>query len=124
MSIECALFGTLTRDAEPKVSKAGKSYLKLNVRVGDGDSVVWVSVMAFGVDELATKLLKGAALYLEGSIRMDEWTAQDGSVKHGLSVMARRVELSAIGKNRPRKDGDSRPTRSNNSPEFDDTIPF
>ena len=31
--IECAFFGTLGRDAESKVSKTGKPYLRLNVRV-------------------------------------------------------------------------------------------
>jgi hypothetical protein len=29
MSIECALFGTLARDAETKTSKNGKNYLRL-----------------------------------------------------------------------------------------------
>jgi single-stranded DNA-binding protein len=109
MSIEAALLGTLGRDCEPKVSKNGKSYLKLNVRVGDGDAATWVNVMAFGADELAPKLVKNAAVYIEGSIRMDEWVAADGTPKHGLSVMARRVELSAIGKNRPQREG--KPTR-------------
>jgi hypothetical protein len=43
MSIEVALFGTLGRNAESKVSKSGKPYLRLNVRVGDGDSLQWVN---------------------------------------------------------------------------------
>jgi single-stranded DNA-binding protein len=113
MSIECAMFGTLGRDCEPKVSKNGRGYLKLNVRVGDGDSVTWVNVMAFidGADELAPKLVKNAAVYVEGSIRLDEWVGQDGTEKHGLSVMARRLELSAIGKNRPQRKNKPTPDR-------------
>jgi single-strand DNA-binding protein len=124
MSIECAMFGTLGRDCEPKVSKNGKSYLKLNVRVGDGDAATWVNVMAFvdGADELAPKLLKGAPVYIEGSIRLDEWTGQDGTAKHGLSVMAWRLALPAIGKNRPRREGDSEPRRTNDF--HSDEIPF
>ena len=43
--IETAFFGALAADAEQKVSKAGKSYLRLRVRVGDGDGTQWVSVM-------------------------------------------------------------------------------
>jgi hypothetical protein len=35
--IECAFLGTLSRDAEVKVSKAGKEYLSMNMRVSDGD---------------------------------------------------------------------------------------
>ena len=52
--IEAAFFGALGRDAESKVSKSGKRYLRLNVRVGDGDSAQWVSVMCF--DEEAIRL--------------------------------------------------------------------
>src|SRR5258706_2325347 len=37
MSIEAAFFGTLGRDCERKVSASGKRYLRLSVRVGDGD---------------------------------------------------------------------------------------
>jgi hypothetical protein len=45
--IECAFFGALGRDAESKVAKSGKPYLKLNCRVGDGEAAQWVSVMCF-----------------------------------------------------------------------------
>src|SRR6266436_5072399 len=37
MSIEAALFGMLGKDAETKTSAAGKPYLRLNIRTGDGD---------------------------------------------------------------------------------------
>jgi len=47
MTIECAFFGTLGRDAERKTSATGKRYLRLSVRVGDGDGAQWVSVLAF-----------------------------------------------------------------------------
>jgi hypothetical protein len=39
-NIECAFFGVLGRDGEAKTSKAGKPYLRLNMRVGDGESAV------------------------------------------------------------------------------------
>jgi single-stranded DNA-binding protein len=68
--IEAAFFGALGRDAEAKTSKAGKAYLRLNVRVGDGDTAQWVSVMAFDQNAIdaADKLLKGARVYIEGSL--------------------------------------------------------
>ena len=37
MTIECAFFGSLGKNAEPKTSASGKRYLRLSVRVGDGD---------------------------------------------------------------------------------------
>jgi single-stranded DNA-binding protein len=109
MSIEVALFGTLGRDAESKTSKAGKPYLRLNIRCGDGDGAQWISAMVFGddVDELAPKLEKGSRVYLEGSITLNEWTGQDGEKRAGLSVMSRHCRLAAIGRNRPKRERDA-----------------
>jgi hypothetical protein len=45
--IEPAFLGSLDRDAEVRTGKTGKAYLRLNVRVGDGDAAQWVSVLAF-----------------------------------------------------------------------------
>jgi hypothetical protein len=43
MSIECAFFGTLGRDAESKISKNGKPYLRFTCRVGESDASQWVN---------------------------------------------------------------------------------
>jgi single-stranded DNA-binding protein len=102
MSIECAFFGVLGRDAEFKTSKAGKQYLRLAVRVGDGEAAQWVSVLAFESNaiEQADKFSKGARVYVEGSIRLEEWSGQDGTARHGLSVMSWHARLAAIGRNK------------------------
>jgi single-stranded DNA-binding protein len=106
MSIEVALFGTLGRDAESKTSKNGKTYLRLNLRTGDGDGAQWVSAMVFGDDvpELAQRLAKGSRVYIEGSIKLDEWAAQDGTKRHGLSVVSWHCRLAAIGRNKPKRE--------------------
>ena len=124
MSIHAAFFGTLGADAELKVSKVGRQYLRFRMHTGAGESAAWVGVMAFidGADELERKLLKGASVYIEGSIRLDEWTAKDGTAKHGLSVMAWRVDLPAIGKNKPNKP--SRASESASNDIHDDRIGF
>jgi hypothetical protein len=84
--IEAAFFGALGRDAESKVSKAGKPYLRLNIRVGDGDGAQWVSAMVF--DQSAIDAAS-------------EWSGQDGVKRHGLSLMSWHCRLSQIGRNRP-----------------------
>jgi single-stranded DNA-binding protein len=138
MSIECAFFGALGRDAESKVSGSGKPYLRLNVRVGDGDTVQWVSVMAFDerAIEVADKLVKGARVYIEGRLSVSEWTGSDGAKRHGLSVMSWHCRLSQIGRNRPPKREKPAPAASgrevaarshyapNGQAPFDDDIPF
>ncbi|MET4242721.1 single-stranded DNA-binding protein [Bradyrhizobium sp. RT10b] len=103
MSIECAFFGMLGRDAESKVSGSGKRYLRLNVRTGDGDAAQWLNVMCFDADavEAAEKMVKGARVYIEGKLSLDEWTAQDGSKRHGLTAVSWHCRLSQIGRNKP-----------------------
>jgi single-stranded DNA-binding protein len=90
MSIDCATYGTIARDSEVKTSKNNKQYVRFSIRSGDGDNAQFVSVMYFGADaaDLAPKLLKGVAVYCEGSLRLDEWTQQDGTKRSGLSVMS------------------------------------
>jgi single-stranded DNA-binding protein len=105
MSIEAAFFGTLGREVEAKVSKSGKNYLRLNVRIGDGDDAQWFNVTSFDQHALAAvdRLVKGARVYVEGSLKLDKWTGQDGTERQSLSYMARLTRLPKIGRNRPRR---------------------
>jgi single-stranded DNA-binding protein len=104
--IECAFFGALGRDAEPKTSKAGKPYLRLSVRVGDGDDVQWITVLCFDADAIASadRYLRGARVYCEGRLSLNEWTNADGVVKTGLSALSWHCRLSQIGRNKVKRD--------------------
>jgi single-stranded DNA-binding protein len=53
--------------------------------------------------EAIDRLLKGARVYCEGSLRLDKWTGQDGVERHGLSCLSWHTRLSAIGRNKPQK---------------------
>jgi single-strand DNA-binding protein len=131
MSIECAFFGTLGRDSERKTSKSGKAYVRLNLKVGEGDDGQWVSVMSFDPDAIAVadRLVKGARIYVEGKLRLDSWTSQDGAEKHGLSVLSWHTRLSQIGRNKQNKRERSEQREHNGSnsepPSFhSDPLPF
>ena len=83
--IDCAFHGFLAADAEAKVSKAGKPWVRLRIGVGKDDDLQWVSVAAFGLAaEVAAKLKKGDRCYVEGSIKIDTWTGNDGTERYGL----------------------------------------
>lgn len=99
MTIECAFFGSLARDAEAKTSKAGKQYLRLNVRVENGEAAQFINTTVFDTDAIAdaARLRKGARVYIEGRLSLDTWTSADGAAKTGLSCMAFHCRLSAIG---------------------------
>jgi hypothetical protein len=105
MSIEAAFFGSLGRDSELKVSRNGKQYLQLNVRVDSGDQAQWLFVRSFDAEAIAhvDKLVKGARVYAEGSLTLQEWTAADGAKRHGLGVLSWHTRLAQIGRNRPRQ---------------------
>jgi single-stranded DNA-binding protein len=114
MTIECAFFGTVGRDAEAKTSKNGKPYLRFSARDGDGDQGQWISVMYFGDDaaELGTKILKDTRVYVEGRLQLNTWD-QDGRTRAGLTVMSFHCRIPAIGRNKSK----SKPKPSQNAPE-------
>ena len=101
--------------------RSGKTYLRLNIRTDDGDAAQWINVTCFDQQaiEAVDRLVKGARLYCEGSIKLDEWAASDGTKRTGLSCLSWHCRLSQIGRNRPSKSSisvaagtNSKPTRS------------
>ena len=133
--IDCAFYGFLAADAETKVSKAGKTWVRLRVGVGKDDDLQWVSVAVFGqAAEVAAKLNKGDRCYVEGSIKLDTWTGIDGTERHGLSVASFKIEgTHNIGRNRQENgrisvadgtaSGQARPLATAGSNYHDDPVP-
>ena len=131
MSIEAALFGTLSRDCERKTSKNGKPYLRLNVAVSEGETTTWISAMVFDERAIAVadKLVKGARVYVEGRLSLNEWTANDGATRTGLSILSWHCRLAAIGRNKPDRKTKERAfgtprSASDGADDFSDEIPF
>jgi single-stranded DNA-binding protein len=130
MSIDCAFYGFLAADAEPRTSQAGKPWVRLRVGVGKDEAIQWVQVAVFGkAAEKATELKKADRCYVEGTIKLDSWRGNDGAERHGLSVAAFKCEPThQIGRQRKRKNGHAiRALRLTTMPadnSFDDEIPF
>jgi single-stranded DNA-binding protein len=128
--IEAAFFGALGGNAEAKTSKTGKPYLRVNVRVGDGDTAQWINATVFDTNaiEATDKLVKGARVYLEGRLTLDVWSGQDGAKRHGLSIMSWHCRLAQIGRARPKREsGKSAPdpaSANSTANDLDDDIPF
>jgi single-stranded DNA-binding protein len=125
--IECALFGTLTKDADGRTGKSGKPFALLNLVVGDGDGRQFVSAIVFGdAAGNVARLEKGRRVYLEGKIEISEWTDRDGNKKHGLKVASfHAVEVSKIGRRRERR-ADDKPRATATPPNdfHSDPLPF
>jgi single-stranded DNA-binding protein len=127
MSIDCAFYAFCAADADNRVSKNGKPWVRLRVGVGKDDAVQWVQVAVFGkAAEKAAELKKSNRCYIEGTIKLDSWTGNDGTERHGLSVAAFKCEPThRIGRNKPdqkqkERDFGSAPTGA----PFDDDITF
>jgi single-stranded DNA-binding protein len=134
MTIEVALFGSLSRDADVKISKAGKRFLRLNARTGNDEGSQWVSILCF--DETAVSMsdrfTSGARIYCEGSLKSEEWVDKSGAKRFGLTVLSWHCRLSAIGRNRQKRKTDGGPSATSSTDEsapastyeLDDPIPF
>jgi single stranded DNA-binding protein len=139
-AIECAFTGRLGSDPELRTSQAGKPWCRFSVAIGEGDDVQWVSVAAFGeaAERVSDLLAKGDRAYVEGTLRLNEWTDREGLTRHGLQVAAWRVEaLGKIGRRKPKPKGnpaargyarpldtDSRPARQQHGTAAEVEIPF
>ena len=106
MTIECCFLSRLSSDAEQKQSKAGKTYLKLSFRMGDGDGAERINVISFDQKALqdSDKFVRGAAVYVEGKLSINRWKGLDGGDRSAISVMSFHSRLSQIGSNKTKRD--------------------
>jgi single-stranded DNA-binding protein len=104
MTIECGFVGRLAHPAELKTSAAGKKWCRLSLAVGYGDATEYVSVVTFGetAEHLCASLQKGDQILVRGGISLSEWTSRTGEKRHGLSVVASKVEPLGVG-NKPKR---------------------
>jgi single-strand DNA-binding protein len=75
------------------------------IAAGFGGHVQYLACAVFGetAEFICRTLYKNEKLYIEGSIRLEEWTGRDGDKRTGLSVVANRAEPPAIGRNKPKR---------------------
>jgi single-stranded DNA-binding protein len=108
MTIDVAFYGFLAADADARVSKNGKQWVRLRVGVGSDDEMQWVNVSVFGkAAETAATLKKSDRVYVEGTIKLDTWRGNDGIERHGLSVATFKCERThKIGRARDKRTSD------------------
>ncbi|WP_020561785.1 single-stranded DNA-binding protein [Methylosarcina fibrata] len=127
--IDALITGKLLRDPALKTGSSGKPYCNflLSVPTNDGEYTL-VSGIAFGdVAGRLTKLQKGDALSVAGSLKPSEWADKStGEIKRGLSITV-SAALSAYDVKK-RRGGESRQSNpappSRGYPNYDDALPF
>ena len=120
------LVGNLGNDPETKYTQGGMAICTLSLATTstrkdkDGpqiDKTEWPRVKLFGkLGELAPEYLrKGAQVYIEGSIRYDKFTGQDGVEKYFTDIVADEMQMLG-GRSEGRSDSGDRPARSPGAP--------
>lgn len=108
------LVGNLGRDPELRYTPQGTAVCSFSVatserkKSGAGDQqeiTTWFRVTLWDKKaEVASKYLtKGSPVYIEGRLRMEEYTDRDGKQRQSLEVQA--TEMQFIGSNRPAEEG-------------------
>ena len=147
MSNVFSFTGTVGRDAEVRYTPAGLAVLNVNVAnnigFGDKQQTLWIRVALFGKraeGSLQNYLKKGQQVFVSGELSMNEYKANDGSMKTALELTANIIDL--VGKrneggspagNYPSSPASSgrgsapqspAPSHDNFDEPYDDDIPF
>ena len=120
------LVGNLGNDPETKYTQGGMAICTLSLATTstrkdkDGQQIEkteWHRVKLFGkLGEIAQEYLrKGAQVYIEGSIRYDKFTGQDGVEKYFTDIVADEMQMLG-GRSEGRSDTGDRPARSPGAP--------
>jgi len=141
------LVGNLGRDPELRYTPQGSAVCNLSIatsekrkdKAGEFQEITtWFRVTLWEKKaEAASKYLtKGSAVYIEGRLRIEEWTDRDGKNRYTLEVNGTDMQFLGSGGSRDEFSGDSSGTEgefagpSNAAADFappakaDDDIPF
>ena len=139
------LVGNLGNDPDMKYTQGGMAICTLSLATTsvrkdkDGQSIEkteWHRVKLFGkLGEIAGEYLKkGSSVYVEGSIRYDKFTGQDGIEKYTTDIIANEMQMlggrgdgqsAPRQQERPQRQQQAAPSTSPAMDDFaDDDIPF
>ncbi|MBN1808722.1 MAG: single-stranded DNA-binding protein [Planctomycetes bacterium] len=93
------LIGNLTRDPELRYTPSGSPVTQLRLAVNRRyrdrdnnwrDDTVFLDVEVWGrqAEQLSGQLHKGSTVFVDGRLKMDEWTSKDGTHRSKLVVVA------------------------------------
>ena len=131
------LVGNLGRDPELRYTPQGTPVCSFTMATNERrkdktgelqDHTTWFRVTLWGrqAETASQYLTKGRPVYIEGRLRVEEWTDRDGKPRHTLEVHA--TDMQFIGGGRGDEAAVARPAASEPAQEHadpaDDDIPF
>ncbi len=141
------LVGSLGNDPDVKYTQGGSCITRISLATNSQwkdkegnkqERTDWHRVVFFGkLAEIAGEYLrKGASVYVEGSLKYDKYTGQDGVEKYSTDIVANEMQMlggkqegqGGSGGSRGGAPQRDRPQRATNQPPMDDfaddSIPF
>jgi single-strand DNA-binding protein len=129
------IVGYLGRDPELRYTPQGTALCKLSVattekknnRDGDAtDITTWFRITVWGRQAEAANqyLAKGRQVYIEGRLRMEEYTDRDGQKRYSLEVNASDIQFLGKSDEAPAAPGDAEKRKEALNAKADDDIPF
>lgn len=134
------LVGNLGRDPELRYTPQGTPVCSFTLatnerrkdRAGESQDVTtWFKITLWGrqAETAAQYLTKGRPVYIEGRLRVEEWTDKDGRQRYTIEVNATDMQfIGGRGEDSPSQRSESAPTAGRNEPAeadiSDDDIPF
>jgi single-strand DNA-binding protein len=136
------IVGHLGRDAEQRFTPGGMAVASFSVATTekrkDGEKTTWFRVSLFGkqAENVAQYLVKGKLVYVEGTLRQEEYTTKDGQTRTALEVNGTSIQLLSGPTDTPRAESarpasppqaPAKPSTSNHvtyTGDDDDEIPF
>jgi len=130
------LVGNLGRDAELKYTPSGAAVLEFSLAVnersgdrnaGGQETTTWFRINVWGkqAETLKQYLVKGKQVYIDGRLRVREYTDRDGKNRTSLEVRADQIQLlGGRGEGMDRGPGGPPPELQGQDPIQDDDIPF
>ena len=147
MTLHCAGYAAVIKDAEIRQSKSGSAYANIMVSIDNGTdaegketNLVLRLVVFSDLVEEARKLKKADKCYFEGSAnRIKVWESDRGP-RPDIQIKLHHLRRTQIGKDRPKRETDSKtsfgsggvyqhtrerpPIQGRDRFDFDDEIPF
>lgn len=128
------LVGNLGRDPELRYTPQGTPVCSFSMATNERrkdkqgemqDTTTWFRVTLWGrqAETASQYLTKGRPVYIEGRLRVEEWTDRDGKPRHTLEVHA--TDMQFIGGRQDSEEQQSAPARQAEPADIpDDDIPF
>ncbi|MFO3428827.1 single-stranded DNA-binding protein [Legionella pneumophila serogroup 10] len=96
------LIGNLGADPKSIAGKDGQSFVRATLATNESfkqndewqTKVEWHQLVLFGnLTEVTEYLKKGSHVYLEGKLRSNQWTDNEGKARQALSIVVSHIQL-------------------------------